>query len=219
MKYLNIFIIILCFLLISCKASKETNTDKFFEKWEQDSKKNSEITSTSELENSIKEIVQNELCTNGEIYVKRFPKLKYFITQEKIKVSISENLPINTISLLKEKFVFVDSLFYNQISCNDNFLKPLILTNDYKKKALGKLKYGFGSSSYGKNEENARVLLDCHHSSKYFTLPYKIENITFNKSVDSAIVSTSSIYHTYGKLYIKENESWKFKNEIWHLVE
>jgi hypothetical protein len=219
MKYLNIFLIILFFLLISCKASKEVNTDKFFEKWEKDSKNISEINSISKLENSIKEIVQNELCQNFEIYVKRFPKLKYFITQEKIKISMSENLPVNTISLLQEKFVFVDSLFYNRINCNNNFLKPLILTDENKKKVLGKLKYGFGSSSDGINEDNARVLLDSHHSSKYFTLPYKIENITFNKSIDSAIVSTVSIYDDYGKLYIKENESWKFKSEIWHLVE
>lgn len=207
------------FFLISCKASKEINTDKFFEKWERNSEKISENKSNSKLENAIREIIQNELCGNDEIYAKRFSKLKYFITQEKIKVSMSENLPLNTISLLKEKFVFVDSLFYNRINCKNDFLKPLILTQEYKKKALGKLKYGFGSSSYGKNEDNARVLLDSHYSSKYFTLPYKIENVTFNKSIDSAIVSAVSTYHSYGKLYIKENESWKFRNELWHLVE
>jgi hypothetical protein len=227
MKNLNILFIILLF--ISCRTSKEIKTDNFFEKWDKASKKYSEKKSTSELENALSEIVANELCKNDDGNYKNFPKLKYFITQDKIKVSMSENFKAkialysgkvdNYSILLDEKFKFVDSIFYNRINCNNNFLKPLILTSEYKKKALGKLKYGFGSFSYGKNEDNARVLLDCHHSSKYFTIPYKIENITFNESIDSAMVSTSSIYDGYGKLYIKENESWKFKKELWHLAE
>jgi hypothetical protein len=225
MKNLNILFIILL-LLISCKASREIKTDKFFEKWEQDSKKYSEKKPTSELEKALSEIVSIELCKNDQGYYNNFPKLKYFIAQEKIKVSMSENFRA-TIALfsrkydnfddLLEKFKFKDSIFYNRINCNNNYLKPLILTSEYRKKALGKLRYGFGSSSFRRNTDNARVLLDSRYEKKYYTIPYRVGNVQFNESIDSAMVSTSTMFDGYGKLYTKENESWKFKKEIWHL--
>lgn len=225
MKNLNILFIIL--LLISCKASKEIKTDKFFEKWEQDSKKFSERKPASELEKALSEIVSIELCKNDQGYYNDFPKLKYFVVQEKIKVSMSENFRAemalhsgkydNFDILVDEKFKFVDSIFYNRINCNNNYLKPLIFTSEYRKKALGKLRYGFGSSSFGRNKDNARVLLDSRYEKKYYGTPYRIENVRFNESIDSAMVSTASKFDGYGKLYIKENESWKFKKEIWHL--
>jgi hypothetical protein len=221
--------ILLVLMTISCKTSRERKTNIFFEKWEQDSQNYLKQKSTSKLENALSDILSNELCENQDDSYNNFPKLKYFIIQEKIKVSMSENFKAKIAMhfikstdlsiLMDEKFKFVDSLFYNRINCNNKSLIPLVLTSEYRKKALGKLKYGFGSFSYGKNKDNARVLLDCHHSSKYFTMPYKIGIITFNASIDSAIVETSSIYDGYGKLYTKENLSWRLNKELYHLVE
>lgn len=230
MKLIYILTSLIFLFLISCSVSKETNADNFFSKWEQDSEIIFNKRISKGLEIDVNQIATLELCENSkkDSYI-NYPNLKYSIVQENIKVSLSERLTqtLNQLDFNKqkqlsdfdEKIIFNDSIFNYKLNCNSNSLKPLILTNEYKKKINGKLKYGLGSLIRGKNQENARAILEAHHTSNFFTLKYKINGIKFNQKKDSALVQTTNIYDSYGKLYVKENNTWKFVKEIYHLVE
>lgn len=221
MKLNHYFIYIFLILLASCSSSKEANTDKFFDKWEKESENLINKTSLKGFEDDINQITSLELCENSNHEnFKNFPKLKYSIVQENINISLVENLKgFVTKRSFETKFIYEDSIYKNHLKCNNNHLKSLVLTEVYKKQINGKLKYGFGSLANKKNSENARALLESHHTSNYYTLPYKIERINFNKRIDSSFVESASTYHGYGKLYVKENNSWKLVKEIYHLVE
>lgn len=227
MKFSYLSIIVLSF---SCTSSREISLNRFFSKWEHDSEILFNKRISKELEIDINQIATLELCENSkeDSYV-NYPKLKYSILQENIKVSLSERL-IQTLNQLdfnnqkklsdfEEKIIFSDSIFNYKINCSSNSLKPLILTNEYKKKINGKLKNGLGSLASGKNNENARAILEAHHTSNYHTLKYKINAIKLNQRIDSALIETSTIYDSYGKLYVKENNTWKLNKEVYHLVE
>lgn len=227
MKFSFLVIII---LLVSCTASKEASADKFFKKWEQDSEIILGNSTPKLLGIAVNKIASIELCenNNNESYAK-FPKLKYSIIQENINVSLFKNLSqtLNQFDLNKQKLpsylfdkvIYEDSISKFNLNCNSSNLKPLILTDEYKKKINGKLIYGLGSLASGKNQENARAILESHHTSNNFTLKFKVTGIKFNQKMDSAFVETSTIYDSYGKLYVRENDDWKYIKEIYHLVE
>ena len=208
--------------IASCNSYKEFQAERLYKKWEVESKAISEQKSTG-LESEIQKLIDNQLCNNNddEYFVyqkKKFPKLKYRILQNKVKVTLVENLT-NESYFHPEKVIFKDSIFQNKINCGKTNLTPLILTNKYKTKILGKLRYGFGSSQEEKNKENARAILESHHSVEYYNLPFRIDEILINKSVDSAIVKTSSTYHEVGEIFINKKGKWILAKELYHSVE
>jgi hypothetical protein len=222
MKILNKIInLVLLISIISCSSFKEIKTEKLYNKWEQSTKTISRIKTTNKLEIDIQTLVNFQLCKYDKEYINHlkteFPNLKYRIVQDKIKVTMLDKLTTESYFFPKE-IIFKDSLFINRTNC-DNGLTTLILTEKYKNKVLGKLKYGFGSSSESKNKKNARAILESHHSSEYYRIPFKINEILFNKSIDSAIVITSSTYHENGEQFIRKEGKWVLDKEIYHSVE
>jgi hypothetical protein len=220
------------FLLISCNTTKEIKTDAYFNKWQNETIKILKKKTSNKIENALKEIGSFEFCgyykneSNKNVY-KPFPKLKYFLMQEKINVTVIERLKGSILLAGIEKnttkptfdIVSKDSLYENLSICNETHLQPLIVTKPYQKKMLGKLKYGFGSVQSGENKDNAKAILESHHSSTSYKIPYNINMITFNKAIDSAVVETSSTYNSYLILYTKKSDSWQTRKEISHLVE
>jgi hypothetical protein len=217
-KYFKI--IFLVTLFFSCKSTKERLADKFFSKWELESKQILSNNSKNQLEKNISEISSLITC-NRKLEKKTFPKLKYKIINKDIIVSMVMDLNDNDfkeinapLSFRRAKYIFKDSIFINSATCNKSNQKLLILTDYYKKNILSKLRYGFSSFYKGKNDKNARVLLNRDHRSKSYEIIQKIGNMTFNKSQDSVIVDISRTYTLDRLRYVKVNDKWFFDKTI-----
>jgi hypothetical protein len=211
----NLIILCITFFFYSCQVYKEKITDSFFLKWEIESNKRLNKKLKSPLEKEVLELSTLINCKDlfqGE----RFPNLKYNIINENIKVSIVEDLDCPEFKKFPPKFslktpvyIFKDSVFKNGGSCSKTNQQLLILTDFYKDKVYGKLKYGFGSRNEGKKLKTARAILE-RYSGNFYKIPEKTVNMIFNKSIDTVIVDIARTYGMNKKRFIKIDNKWVF---------
>lgn len=217
-------IIPIVLVLYSCKSYKSKKVDEFFSIWEIDTKNIVKQDSLNQIEIDISKISELIFCLEKK-HDNRYPNLNYKIVNKDVKVSLVEDLDSPDFktfsapySLKTPTYIFKDSLFFNRPNCHESSLKLLILTNHYKKKINGKLKFGFGSFNQGKRLENARAILAREYSKKY-KIPKELSKITFNKNRDSAVVGISVIFGYRLKRFIKVNNNWQFDKTLLELDE
>lgn len=221
-------LLIFFIFLLSCKsrrtdAYKSKKIDNFFTKWERKSNLISDAKITG-LEYDIKKLSEAVLCEDKSDYYNRarkeFPNLRYRILQGSIDISVFDYLGNFDSFEFFMLFAIKNYVIDNRAKCHNNKMTSLIVLNKkYKNKVFGKLKYGFGSFSEGKNKDNARAILENHHSSKNYGVSYGINEICINKSADTAVVKSSSVYSHYTDLYIKTNGKWEFKKNLSYIIE
>ncbi|WP_452222101.1 hypothetical protein [Lacinutrix salivirga] len=217
-------IIPIVLFLCSCKSYKNKKADAFFNAWEVETENIVKQETENQLEKDIAEISKLVFCLETKQNI-RYTNLKYKIVNKEIKVSLVEDLDSPDFktfpapySLKTPKYIFKDSIFLNRPNCNEASLKLLILTDYYRKKINGKLKFGFGSFNQGKRLENARAILEREYSKKY-KIPKELSKITFNKNRDSAVVGISVIFGYRLKRFIKVNNNWQFDKTLLELDE
>jgi len=204
---------VLCLLLISCNSVKSFRNVHFFKEWRKDTELFlSKIENKTELQKSLKEVINMELSTyDFPNYKEHFPKIEYIIFPEHIRVSMYKYERNRGLDISNEEGeMFVDSLFKSNIDYND--LKVLILTEKQKDKLPKKtLFYGFGSYYEGINQKNAKVILERPFIEKgeYYIPPVKIPYVEFNKALDTTNVFIYNLYHGTQKRYVKLNNKWK----------
>lgn len=211
--------------IFSCASYKESRTDKYFQNWK------SKVINMHNYAINKNGIVQNlidlELCINdteANTLKKHFPKLEFFIVQEKVLTYTLTILPKYGIELFipEESSHFKlnsKRIIKNIPLCTQSGLFPLVAFNKYKRKTTGKLKYGFGVLSEGKNINTAKALLDSHHSVIDYNIPKRISKILLNDSQNTALVYTSTTYESSIKRYRRNDSGWEFDKLIYAEME
>ena len=224
MGFKKLIILNLLFSFCSCKSYYERTTSDFFAGWEKESSEMIIEEPENPLEKSILEISSLVNC-HKLIENENRPKLKYKIINKDIKVSLVMDLDCPEFkkfpapfSLKTPKYIFKDSLFFNRTSCSQSEQKILILTDYYKKKVYGRLKYGFGSSNRGKKLKTARAILESH-GKNYYRIPEETSKMTFNKTQDSVVIDISKTYSLTRKRFVKLNNKWVFDKILLEFVE
>ncbi len=218
-------ILVLSLFLSSCKGLKEKRISRFFQEWEEASipinKK--EYDKLSELEKSTYDIAKDQFCRKiSESSNSDFPLLQYQIINNNIRVSLCEYFTYHNPGfefLNENKLIFKDSIINVKPECNDSQLKLLFVSNKFKKRAFGSLKYGFGSVNEGENKKNARAILEAHYSNRQYGVPFVLDHISFNRSMDSAYVVTGDTYSSNSFLYLKESDNWVLDRLLSELIE
>ena len=226
---------IIIFTIVSCSTIREKNANRFFNKWEKNSKalsqnKNEKL---NKLNKSVYEIFNLLNCfSKNDIYIttNEYPKLKYNIINAEVKVSVLENnFIINQndsldISYNPFKISIKDSILKIQPKENEHCLKYLYLTSKYKKKVFERsnLLYGFAyaSAKTEKSKQTGRAIIGKHHLSNHFSIG-GITEIIFNKKIDSAIVSIRGIYTESESLYVfnEKTKKWNIEKELGYSIE
>lgn len=225
-----VFLLAVVSVLESCDT-----TSLFFNEWEKESLQIVSTPTKTDLEKNIQDISTILCCTPKSEKGHRYPKIKYKIVNEHIKVAVvktsmnhpkfrkftRKNLSWDTLQLWNDepKYWFEDSLFTNKPICDTNSLSPLLFFEKYQQIVPGKLKKGFGSSS-GINEKKALVVVESHHTNpQYFSSHFELNSITFNTTLDTAIVLVSSLYSGSEYRYVKKENIWVQDELLYHLTE
>ncbi len=210
-------VILLPFLIISCTSikeyppeKKEQNTKQFFDKWYAESQQIlAGNKAKGELQKNINEILALFLTQNEKVdFKKRFPKLKYQILHENIKISIYRKLGETP---KDEDLIFSEIDFKHSLNYDNSNKKILVFTEQYEKILQKKLPYGFTDQTQKQNK-NARAMLIKMSENLNYDIPAQI-HILFNQELNSAIVyryRKGSFGKPYWFRYHKENNQWKY---------
>lgn len=215
--------------MTSCGSAKINTAEKFYSKWEKDSKPISKIeyNQLNILQKKVYdvyEVMVIELSKNVSQYnhPNAYPNLKYIIIEPSIFLSLCDSIvesPKQNISGYSYKGIGNKQAGkYILKPRSDTLYKLLYYTDKYKEilKKRGKFYtpsvFGFKNDSRAFAIFNGRVL---YPSNKmYYNDPLtKITSVVFTKKLDEAILITSSTFgmNWYYFKYDKKTKIWSYK--------
>ncbi len=176
---------------------------------------------------STRQLIDLELCSTDQTQVdlvkRDFPKLAYEIFQEFVEIHTVSVLPEYKGDLFDYDFnpeYTGDTATYQYIpACPQGALLPLMELKKYRKQTAGKLKYGFGSISEGRNTGNARAILESHYSVVNYVIPKRIEKVIMSENEKAALLYVSTTYRYLVKRYLKTAGVWEFDEILYYTIE